>query len=64
MPNINEFLNSPKKEVFVNPELEKINGIKPCSRCEKDSDHSYWNPNTLELTWTCPDGHDNKFKVN
>ena len=50
--------------LLSNPELEKINGIKPCSRCEKDSDHSYWNPNTLELTWTCPDGHDNKFKVN
>ena len=64
MPNINEFLSAPKPEVMLKAELEKIEGIKPCSKCNKDADFAYWDAATLELSWTCPDGHENKFKVN
>jgi len=61
MPNLNEFI---KPETPLNPSLEKIDGIKPCKDCNKDSAFYYWNPSTFEMSWTCPDGHINAFKVN
>ena len=40
MPNINEFLNPPER--IFSPELEKIGGAKPCSKCDKDSSEYFW----------------------
>jgi len=61
MPNLNEFINT---EPEPNPELEKLDGSKPCKNCDKDSDSYYWNPASLEMTWTCPDGHKNSYRIN
>jgi len=40
MPNINEFLNKP--EQVYKAELQKIDGIKPCSKCDEDVNSYYW----------------------
>jgi len=39
MPNLNEFFNKP--EILHKPELEKISGIKPCSKCNKDAEEAF-----------------------
>jgi hypothetical protein len=63
MPSLDEFLGpKPTKEQYSN--LEKIIGTKPCFKCDKDSTESFWDPSTLIMTWTCPDGHANNVKVN
>jgi hypothetical protein len=61
MPNLNEFLNKP--EVPTNNTLEPIQGIKPCFKCEKNSEESFWDPDLMTLSWQCPDGHANEVKV-
>lgn len=61
MPNINEFLNKPEK-IFTT-ELEKIGGVKPCSKCDKDSEEYFWDAVTTTISWECPDGHKNSFTV-
>ena len=61
MPNLHEFL---KKEILMTPEMQKFEGTKPCNKCEKDSDVYYWDAVTFTMSWTCPDGHENSFKVN
>jgi hypothetical protein len=63
MPDLNEFIG-PKPEKIHTAELEKIGGNKPCAKCEKDSDETYWDAINLIMYWTCPDGHKNTFKVN
>ena len=62
MPNLNEFFHKP--EIIRKPELEKIHGIKACSKCEQDAQEAFWDPVTLILAWECPNGHHNQFKVN
>ena len=61
MPNLNEFINP---EPVVQPDLEKFNGAKPCKQCDKDSSEYFWNPASLEMTWTCPEGHKNSYRIN
>lgn len=61
MPNLNEFF---QKEVIMKPEMEKFDGVKPCGKCEKDSSVYYWDPTTYTMSWSCPDGHENSYKVN
>jgi len=61
MPNINEFLGKPER--IFSPELEKIGGLKPCSKCDKDSPEYFWNAATTTISWECPDGHKNSFTV-
>jgi hypothetical protein len=61
MPSLNEFF---KKEKLLGPELEKFNGAKPCAECNKDSDSYYWDSVEFTLSWTCPDGHKNSFRIN
>jgi hypothetical protein len=63
MPKLSEFIG-PKPTHVQNENLEKVIGEKPCSKCDKDAGESYWDPTTLILSWTCPDGHQNTFKVN
>jgi len=62
MPKINEFFSKP--EIIHKDGLEPINGTKPCSKCNKDADIAYWDPSSFTMSWTCPDGHANQFKVN
>jgi len=63
MPNIKDFIGpKPEKEDINN--LEKIIGLKPCSKCELDSNEYYWDPINFLITWTCKNGHLNTIKVN
>jgi hypothetical protein len=64
MPNINEFINKKNAEVLHAPELERVDGIKPCSKCESNAEYAMWDPRDMILSWKCSDGHDNQFKVN
>lgn len=62
MPNINEFFHQP--EILHKAELEKIGGIKPCSKCNENANEAFWDPVTLILAWECPSGHANQVKIN
>lgn len=61
MPNLDEFF---KKEKLLSPELEKFGGKKPCAKCDKDAEEYFWDSASLTMSWECPDGHKNLFKVN
>ena len=61
MPNLNEFISSEK---IRGPELERFGGKKPCAKCEKDSEEYFWDAMSLTMSWECPDGHKNSFRVN
>jgi hypothetical protein len=61
VPNLNEFF---KKEEIKAPELERFGGKKPCAKCDKDSEEYFWDATSLTMSWECPDGHKNSFKVN
>ena len=61
MPNLNEFLNKPER-IFTS-ELERIGGVKPCSKCEKDSQEYFWDAVSMTISWDCPDGHKNSYVV-
>ena len=63
MPNLNEFIG-PKPEKSHLDNLEKIIGMKPCSKCDQDSSEWFWNETDLTMTWTCSNGHTNHFRVN
>jgi hypothetical protein len=60
MPSLNEFIQNKEPT----PGLDKIEESRPCSKCSKDSDFYYWNAQNLEMTWTCPDGHKNSYRIN
>lgn len=45
-------------------ELEKFGGKKPCAKCDKDAEEYFWDATSLTMSWECPDGHKNSFKVN
>lgn len=61
MPNINEFLNKP--EQVYKAELQKIDGIKPCSKCDEDVNSYYWDVASFIMSWKCSKGHETSFKV-
>jgi hypothetical protein len=61
MPKIDEFFSKP--EIIHKNNLEPIPGTKPCAKCKKDAEESFWDPNLLIMSWTCPDGHHNQYKV-
>jgi hypothetical protein len=61
MPDLNEFLNKP--QVVRQKNLESIHGAKPCSKCNKDAEEAFWDPESMTLAWECPDGHTNQVKV-
>lgn len=63
MPNLNEFLNKGSVEQ-VHSALEKLDGIRPCAKCEEDVDGGLWDPIGLKMTWKCSSGHENSFQVN
>jgi len=61
VPNLNEFF---KKEEIMASELERFGGNKPCAKCDKDAEEYFWDAMSLTMSWECPDGHKNSFKVN
>lgn len=62
MPNIDEFLQN-KLETVYKAELQKIEGTKPCSKCDEDVNSYYWNAATFTMSWTCTKGHETSFRV-
>ena len=62
MPKLNEFIG-PKPTIDQISNLELIAGSKPCSKCDKDAGEAYWDPATMTMSWTCPEGHSNTFVV-
>ena len=61
MPNINEFLNQPER--ILSPELEKMGGMKPCGKCDKNAEEYFWDVTNTTISWECPDGHKNSYSV-
>jgi hypothetical protein len=61
MPNLNEFINKPQAVSKKN--LEAIHGVKPCSKCDLNAEEAFWDPESMTLSWECPDGHPNEVKV-
>ena len=61
MPNLNEFVNP---QIPSMPNLEKIDEPRPCSHCDKDSEFYYWDSALTEMTWSCPSGHKNSYRIN
>jgi hypothetical protein len=61
MPNLNEFINKP--QIVTKQNLESIHGAKPCSKCDKNAEESFWDSESMILAWECPDGHSNEVKV-
>jgi hypothetical protein len=64
MPNLNEFLNKDTAKAAQNLSEEKIDGIRPCSKCNLDVDGGMWDSENLLLSWVCKDGHYNSYKIN
>jgi hypothetical protein len=62
MPNLKDFFNKP--EILYKIGLEEILGTKPCSKCDKDAEKAFWDPSTFIISWKCPEGHENQYKVN
>lgn len=62
MPDLNEFLG--KKSEPIHSTLEKLDGIRPCSKCEEDVDGGLWDPENLIMTWKCSKGHQNEYRIN
>jgi len=62
MPDLNEFFDKPAEEEPY--ELEKMNGVRPCSKCEEDVNGAFWDPVELVMSWRCSKGHETIFKVN
>lgn len=60
MPNLNEFIGDKPTP----PELDRIDEPRPCSHCKKDAEYYFWNSQITEMTWTCPDGHKNSYRIN
>jgi hypothetical protein len=64
MPNINEFFDKKENVNKVHSTLEPIDGVRPCSKCEEDVDGGLWDPEKLQLSWTCSRGHPSYYQVN
>lgn len=64
MPNLNEFFTDKDKEVDKGYNLEKLNGVRPCSKCREDVTGALWDPIEFVMSWKCSKGHENVFKVN
>ena len=61
MPDLDEFINKPKKEKPYN--LETLNGVRACQTCDEDVTGAFWDPIELVMSWRCSKGHETVFKV-
>jgi hypothetical protein len=62
MPDLNEFLNKKSEEKPY--ELEHLNGVRACSKCDEDVSGAYWDPVELVMSWRCSKAHETTFRVN
>lgn len=64
MPNLDEFLGGKdSKPAEKSYELEQLNGVRACSKCDEDVSGAYWDPIELVMSWRCSKGHESVFKV-
>ena len=63
MPDLNEFFAS-KSEEPKDSRVEKIDQERPCSKCDLSAPFYSFNQATLEMYWTCQNGHETKHKFN
>lgn len=63
MPNLNEFIDKPSPSENINENLERIEGIRGCSKCKEDVEGAYWDHYDKKMTWTCSQGHVTEFQV-
>ena len=56
MPDLNEFLNKKSEEKPY--ELEYLNGVRACSKCDEDVSGAYWDPVDLVMSWRCSKSHE------
>lgn len=63
MPDINEFFKKEQK-VVIPVNAQRVDGNKPCSQCDADTNEAWWDPDQMTLFWTCPDGHRNEHRIN
>jgi hypothetical protein len=61
MPDLNEFFDKPHK--VEQYDLQKISGVRACSKCDEDVDGAFWDPVDLVMSWRCSKGHETVFKV-
>jgi hypothetical protein len=63
MPNLNEFFESKIHEVPLDPNIEIIEQMRPCSKCDLFVESYSFNTQTFEMFWTCVDGHETRYRV-
>jgi hypothetical protein len=63
MPNLNEFLNAKIKEESKGYELEHLNGVRGCAKCDENVSGASWDPIELVMSWKCSKEHVTTFKV-
>jgi hypothetical protein len=62
MPNLNEFLNK-EEHKQIDSTFEKLDGLRPCSKCDIDVDGGLWDPENLIMKWTCSSGHETVHRI-
>lgn len=64
MTRLNDFLNeSTIESVPLDENVEIIEQMRPCSKCDLYVDKYSFNSKTMEMFWTCKDGHETKYTV-
>ena len=64
MPNLNEFLkNINVEENIVDENIQTIQQMRPCSKCDLYVESYEFNTNSMEMYWKCKDGHETRYSV-
>jgi hypothetical protein len=64
MPNLDEFLNNSNKELNQEQSnLEHLDGVRPCAKCDLNVEGGFWDNEKLLLSWKCNNGHENSIQV-
>jgi hypothetical protein len=65
MTNFNEFFGGKSEKPKSKYDLmERIEGSRPCFKCNKDTDGYYFDASAFTMYWICSDGHENSMTVN
>jgi hypothetical protein len=64
MPSLDEFLNKNNVDLSaLDDRVEVIEQMRPCSKCDLFVHEYYFNNKSLEMFWTCKDGHKTVYRV-
>lgn len=56
MTKFNDFLKGEEPQENLD-DMEHLTGMYGCKTCEKYTEIAFFNQNTLEMFWYCPDDH-------